>query len=206
MTGKIARFVGADASGNGIYDVSPPIGGEDRVVAVHVGRDIGFYPPGACSCVAWWTGNSDTHHAFADMGYTVVRSSPVSAADMVREFHAVFGHPIANTPGLIPRSRAALRHALIAEELQEFYEAIAADDLVEIADALGDLMYVVHGAAIEYGIPLDDAFREIHDSNMSKLGEDGKPIHREDGKVLKGPNFDEPKIAAVLKDAGWPGE
>lgn len=203
---KIARFVGADASGNGVYDVSPPIGGEDRVVAVHMASagGIGFYPPGASAYVAWWTGDAATRFALADLGYTVVRSAPVSAADMVREFHATFGHPVANVPGLIPEKRAFLRASLIEEELFELRDAIREGDLVEIADALGDLLYVVHGAAIEYGIPIDDVFGEIHHSNLSKLDENGQPIYHDvTNKVLKGPNFWEPDLKPILKGAGW---
>ena len=71
-------------------------------------------------------------------------------------------------------------------------------DLIETADALGDLKYVVEGAALVFGIPLEPVFMEIHRSNMSKLGTDGKPIYREDGKVLKGPNYTPPNVAAVL--------
>lgn len=208
MTGKIARFVGADASGNGVYDVSPPISGEDRVVAVHMSNGsatgaVGFYPPGASAYVAWWTGDTDTRHALADMGYTIVRTPPVSAADMVREFHATFGHPVANEPGLIPKARALRRVEWLQEELDELKDAIEAGDLVEVADALGDLKYLTEGTAIEFGIPLEDVFREIQGSNMSKLDENGQPIYADSGKILKGPNFWEPDLAPILKGAGW---
>lgn len=128
----------------------------------------------------------------------------VSASGMVREFHEVFGHPVADEPGLIPDERAWLRYDLIAEELSELFDAILAGDMVAIADALGDLEYVVHGAAIEWGIPLEDVVREVHFSNMTKLGADGKPIYREsDGKIMKGPNFEEPDLEGVLINAGW---
>lgn len=123
-----------------------------------------------------------------------------TAAEMVREFHETFGAPIREVPNAdIPPAEARLRFALIDEELGEYFEAINAKDIVEIADALGDLLYVVYGAALTYGIDLDAVVDEIHDSNMSKLGEDGKPIYREgDMKVLKGPNFRQPDIARVL--------
>jgi predicted HAD superfamily Cof-like phosphohydrolase len=87
---------------------------------------------------------------------------------------------------------------LIEEELNELKEAIANDDLVEVADALADLLYVVYGAGAAFGINLDACFHEVHSSNMSKLGEDGKPIYREDGKVMKGPNFREPALRDIL--------
>ena len=126
-----------------------------------------------------------------------------SASDMVRQFHEVFGHPVAGVPGLIPDERAWLRYDLIAEELSELFDAILAGDMVAIADALGDLEYVVHGAAIEWGIPLEDVVREVHRSNLTKLGADGKPIYKDSGKVAKGPNFEEPDLEGVLINAGW---
>ena len=127
----------------------------------------------------------------------------VSASDMVREFHEVFGHPVADEPGLIPDERAWLRYDLISEELSELFDAILAGDMVAIADALGDLDYVVQGAFLEWGIPELDTVREIHRSNMTKLGADGKPIYKDSGKVAKGPNFEEPDLEGVLINAGW---
>ena len=97
---------------------------------------------------------------------------------LVQEFHETFGHPVALTPGLISKERAAFRVSLIEEELQELKDAIEAGDLVEIGDALGDLEVVINGTGLEYGIRLPEVVREIHASNMSKLGEDGKPILR----------------------------
>jgi predicted HAD superfamily Cof-like phosphohydrolase len=92
-----------------------------------------------------------------------------------------------------------LRFDLIEEEFNELREALEADDIVEVADALGDIAYVVYGAAKTFGIPLDEVVDEIHRSNMSKLGEDGKPIYREsDRKVLKGENYFPPNIKAIL--------
>lgn len=96
---------------------------------------------------------------------------------------------------MLPSSKLfALRHELIREELAELKQAHDKGDLIGIADALADLAYVVVGAAVAFGIPLDRVFDEVHRSNMSKLGEDGKPIYREDGKVLKGPNYTPPDI------------
>ena len=127
----------------------------------------------------------------------------VSASAMVREFHEVFGHPVADSPGLIADERAWLRYDLIAEELSELFDAILAGDMVAIADALGDLDYVVQGAFLEWGIPELDTVREIHRSNMSKMGADGKPIYKSNGKIAKGPNFEEPDLEGVLINAGW---
>ena len=91
-----------------------------------------------------------------------------------------------------------LRLDLIEEELDELHYAIDNKDMVEIADALGDLLYVVYGAGHAFGIDLDECFKEIHASNMSKLGPDGKPIKREDGKVLKPDTFFPPDLKTIL--------
>lgn len=117
--------------------------------------------------------------------------------EMVRKFHEIFGFPIGIEPGFHEAS-IELRNELIREEAQEFYDAVEARDIVEAADALGDLLYVTYGAAVTMGIDLDKVFAEIHRSNLTKLGEDGKPIYREDGKAIKGPNFELPRIAEIL--------
>jgi predicted HAD superfamily Cof-like phosphohydrolase len=116
----------------------------------------------------------------------------------VLQFHVVYKHPIGNNPKLLTPDRLRLRQELVEEELQELQEAIDANDIIEQADALGDLVYVIMGWAIEMGIRLDLVINEIHKSNMSKLGEDGKPIYREDGKVLKGPNYQPPNLQPIL--------
>lgn len=126
----------------------------------------------------------------------------MSVQGKVREFHETFGAPIAETPRLIHKKRATLRADLIREELDEFEDAILDADLVGVADALGDLAYVVYGAAVEYGIDLNEVIGEIHRSNMSKLDENGEPIYREDGKILKGPGFFEPRLAEKLERQG----
>jgi len=118
--------------------------------------------------------------------------------EMVGEFMTAFGQTVKTKAELADTDTAALRVDLIAEELKELKEAIADNNLVEIADALTDLLYVVYGAGHAYGINLDTCFREVHASNMSKLGADGKPIYREDGKVLKGPNFFEPELEEIV--------
>lgn len=121
---------------------------------------------------------------------------PPSAASQVLEFHETYGCAI--NVGLGDPALRNLRWELISEEANELYEAIQNVDEVEVADALGDLIYVIYGTAISFGIDLDAVVAEIHRSNMSKLGEDGKPIYREDGKVLKGPNYFKPDILGVL--------
>ena len=118
--------------------------------------------------------------------------------ELVEDFMLAFGQQVATTPQLVDRAVAELRISLIEEELDELREAVADNDLVGIADALTDILYVTYGAGLAYGIDLDECFLEVHESNMSKLGDDGKPIYREDGKVLKGPNYFEPDLGAVL--------
>lgn len=118
---------------------------------------------------------------------------------MVGEFHKTFGHPILDTPNLI---KGGLRVDLIQEELDELKEALATNDHVEAFDALCDLQYVLDGAFLALGFHKAKmaGMREVHRSNMSKLGEDGKPIYRDDGKILKGPNFSEPDLKKVLDE------
>lgn len=144
--------------------------------------------------------------------------------DQVRQFHLAFGHPVASGLDVGTPELRILRVKLIAEELQEFaracgvslilscdprkpestdfLEAIHREDcspnLVEMADALGDIDYVTQGANLVFGIPAAAVMNEIQGSNMSKLGEDGKPLYREDGKILKGPNYFKPNIAKAL--------
>ncbi|MFB9053048.1 hypothetical protein ACFFVB_08125 [Formosa undariae] len=94
-----------------------------------------------------------------------------------------------------------LRYNLMKEENEEYLEAVNNKDLVEVADALGDMLYILCGTIIEHGLQhkIEDVFNEIQRSNMSKLGSDGEPIYRADGKVLKGPNYFAPDIASILK-------
>lgn len=119
----------------------------------------------------------------------------------VKEFHTAFmiGHseiPISN----LGDSKNTLRYNLMKEENEEYLEAVQNNDLIEIADALGDMMYILCGTIIEHGLQhkIEEVFDEIQRSNMSKLGEDGKPIYREDGKVLKGPSYFKPDFTKIL--------
>lgn len=117
-----------------------------------------------------------------------------------------FGAHISEKPTFPPKHIIDLREKLIEEEYQKEYKAaVKENDLVGVADALGDILYVVYGAAIAYGIDIDEVFDEIHRSNMSKLGEDGKAIFREDGKILKGPNYTPPNIKAIIEKQQFAG-
>jgi predicted HAD superfamily Cof-like phosphohydrolase len=117
----------------------------------------------------------------------------------VGRFHQAFGLPLASRPTVdIPAALAKLRVDLLVEEVGEFADATTARDIVGIADALADILFVAYGAAVTYGIDLDAALREVHRSNMSKLDEHGKPVYREDGKVLKSALYTPPDISRVL--------
>lgn len=122
------------------------------------------------------------------------------AMQYVLQFHQSFGLPGAVAPGqaAVPAALAELRIDLLVEEVQEFAEAARVGDLVALADALADIVYVTYGAALTYGIDLDAVLREIHRSNMSKLGPDGRPVLRSDGKVLKPPTYRPPNVGATL--------
>lgn len=153
----------------------------------------------------------------------------------VNEFHDAFGHPVLSTPAVPDIARIKLRINLILEEAAELIEACTSmalsnnlrhaavdvrnamnhvrnakesdfeTDIVEVADALTDILYVAYGAGLEFGVDLDATFREVHRSNMTKLGEDGKPIYNPDtGKVVKGPNYQEPDLASVLNSQNKP--
>lgn len=121
--------------------------------------------------------------------------------EAVSEFHSAFGLGIKNKPTAdLGEAKNLLRYKLMREENEEYLEAANNNDLVEVADALGDMLYILCGTIIEHGMQdvIEDVFEEIQRSNMSKLGADGKPIYREDGKVLKGPNYFTPKIEKIL--------
>tara|TARA_B100000575_G_C23017580_1_gene586015 strand:+ start:579 stop:968 length:390 start_codon:yes stop_codon:yes gene_type:complete len=121
----------------------------------------------------------------------------------VSEFHKAFGLSIENKPTAnISSDISNLRYNLMKEENEEYLEATKKNDLVEIGDALGDMLYILCGTIIAHGFQnkIEEIYDEIQRSNMSKLGSDGKPIYREDGKVLKGPNYFKPDIEKVLKN------
>ncbi len=157
-----------------------------------------------------WRGPAENHPSFPD---------PRNPEALVRQFHDTYGLPVVADGPDADRDRIHMRLGLIAEEFSELVGAAYGPaarktleaawktaqgqdehlrDTVEVADALGDLVYVIYGAALELGIPMEDVLAEIQASNLSKLGADGKPIYRDDGKVLKGPNYFAPDIARVL--------
>ena len=122
----------------------------------------------------------------------------MSNFENVRTFMNTYGQEVKNKSDFPDEKIVQLRYNLIKEELEEFEQAIKDKNLEEVADALTDLLYVTYGAGHSFGINLDSCFEEVQRSNMSKLGADEKPIYREDGKVLKGPNFYEPDLKGVL--------
>ncbi len=109
-----------------------------------------------------------------------------------------FGQEVKNKPSFSTEKINQLRISLIQEELDELKEAMTNNDLLEVADALTDLLYVTYGAGHAFGIDLDKCFNEVQNSNMSKLGEDGKPIYNEFGKVMKGPNYFKPDLSKFV--------
>ena len=121
----------------------------------------------------------------------------------VAKFHRAFGLGIKDQPSAdLPLEKNLLRYKLMREENEEYLDAASRGDLVEVADALGDMLYILCGTILEHGMQdkIEAVFAEIQQSNMSKLGPDGKPIYRADGKVLKGPDYFEPDIRAVLEE------
>ncbi|UAB84077.1 nucleoside triphosphate pyrophosphohydrolase family protein [Zunongwangia sp. SCSIO 43204] len=121
--------------------------------------------------------------------------------DAVTQFHNAFGLGVSEQPlASLGEAKNKLRFELMKEENEEYLEAAQNNDLVEVADALGDMLYILCGTIIEHGMQhkIEEVFDEIQRSNMSKLGADGKPIYREDGKVLKGPNYFKPNIREIL--------
>lgn len=121
----------------------------------------------------------------------------------VIDFHNAFGLGVEQNPKAnLPHAISKLRFDLMKEENEEYLEATRANDIVEIGDALGDMLYILCGTIIAHGFQdkIESIFDEIQKSNMSKLGADGKPIYRKDGKVLKGPNYFKPNIEKILKE------
>lgn len=122
--------------------------------------------------------------------------------ESVKEFHTAFGLGVSNEmKACLGEQKNLLRFNLMKEENEEYLDAVKNNDLVEIADALGDMLYILCGTILEHGLQhkIEEVFDEIQKSNMSKLGQDGKPIYREDGKVMKGPNYFKPNFIEILK-------
>jgi|TARA_E500000318_G_scaffold110129_1_gene124789 predicted HAD superfamily Cof-like phosphohydrolase len=118
----------------------------------------------------------------------------------VMDFMNNFKQEVKYNPEFPDEKVQKLRISLIEEELEELKEAIENKDIVEVADALTDILYVTYGAGAAFGIDLDKCFEEVHNSNMSKLDRDGRPIYREDGKILKGPDYFEPNLEKIVKN------
>ncbi len=123
--------------------------------------------------------------------------------EAVKQFHQTYGLGINEKPvAYISKEQSLLRFSLMQEENEEYLEATASGNLEEVADALGDMLYILCGTILDHGLQykIEAVFDEIQRSNMSKLGADGKPIYREDGKVMKGPNYFKPNIEKILKE------
>ena len=118
--------------------------------------------------------------------------------EKVKEFMNTFGQEVKNNPEFPNEKIIDLRKKLIEEELQELKDAIHENDIVEVADALTDILVVTYGAGVAFGIDLDKCFEEVHRSNMSKLSAEGKPIYNEYGKVMKGPNYSPPDLKKII--------
>jgi len=124
--------------------------------------------------------------------------SDMSNFNKVKTFMNTYGQEIKESPEFPDSKIVQLRIDLIQEELNELKEAINNNDIVEVADALTDILYVTYGAGHSFGVDLDSCFNEVQNSNMSKLGEDGKPIYNESGKVMKGSNYFKPNLKKII--------
>ena len=118
--------------------------------------------------------------------------------EKVKQFMQTFGQEVKTKASFSNEKTNQLRLDLISEELEELKNAMASKDLLEVADALTDILYVTYGAGHAFGINLDKCFDEVQNSNMSKLGSDGKPIYNESGKVMKGPNYFKPDLSKFI--------
>ena len=123
----------------------------------------------------------------------------MSNFNKVKTFMETFGQEVKTKPSFSTDKINGLRYDLIKEELDELKEAMEKKDLLEVADALADILYVTYGAGHAFGIDLDKCFKEVQNSNMSKLGEDSKPIYNEFGKVMKGPKYFKPDLTKFIK-------
>jgi phosphoribosyl-ATP pyrophosphohydrolase len=162
--------------------------GEDTAAEIRYATELG-------KPVRYWSAMAGTSPAAA---------TPVDPVLALAESHRAQRLITNHTPTLdVPAEVKELRCALIEEEASEFRAALEAGDLVEVADAIADLLYVVYGAALTFGVPVKEVFAEVHRSNMTKLDDEGEPIYRGDGKVMKGPNFSPPDLLPILRSAGY---
>ena len=148
-----------------------------------------------------WMGHTLSLEAQVDMLRKEIEILSKSNFDKVRDFHSAFNMKVSEDPDLEIED-VALRLKLITEEYKEVVEAIESGRIVDIAKELSDILYVVYGTAVSFGIDIDAVFDEVHRSNMSKLGSDGRPIYRDDGKVLKGENYIPADVQKVLDEQG----
>ena len=132
-------------------------------------------------------------------GNKKMSSTQITNFEKVGDFMEAFGQEVLYIPTMPDFNLSALRLELIEEEVQELRDGLGKKSMLEIADALTDILYVVYGAGHAFGIDLDDCFHEVHSSNMTKLGADGRPLYREDGKVMKGPNYREPDLTKFVQ-------
>jgi predicted HAD superfamily Cof-like phosphohydrolase len=118
----------------------------------------------------------------------------------VEEFHIKFKQTNGSSPCMISEKEAELRHKIMVEEVDEYMEAVKENDLIGIADALGDQLYILCGTILKHGMQdvIEKVFDEIHASNLSKLDENGEPVLREDGKIIKGPYYHPPDIMGII--------
>ena len=122
--------------------------------------------------------------------------------EQVKKFHGAFGLDVSEVQiANLGLEKNLLRYKLMREENEEYLDAAMQGDMVEVADALGDMLYILCGTIISHGMQhkIEEVFDEIHNSNMSKLGKDAKPIYREDGKVMKGPNYFKPELKKIIE-------
>ena len=124
----------------------------------------------------------------------------MSNFEKVKKFMKTFGQEVKEKPEFPSERITSLRYDLIKEELEELQDAIDKKDIKEVADALTDILYVTYGAGHAFGIDLDKCFQEVQNSNMSKLGSDGKPIYNEFGKVMKGPKYFKPNLEKLINE------
>lgn len=129
------------------------------------------------------------------------KMAQMNKSQLVYDFHKKFNSHVSSRPTLPDDSERTLRKSLLTEEYNEYLLGEKNNDIVEIADALGDMLYIIYGTAVSYGLPIDNIFQEIHDSNMSKLDKNGNPVYREDGKILKGDNYFKPDLKKIINDA-----
>ena len=161
---------------------------------------MGMYPSKCEFCGNGFMWHSSTPSSTVCYDCRKPKKSMEKVVKTVKEFHDAFNVDCNTEPCIPSQDTCLLRYKLMREENEEYLEACNAGDLTEIADALGDKLYILAGTILAHGMQdiIVDVFNEIHRSNMSKLGEDGKPIYREDGKVLKGPDYFKPNLKPIV--------